>query len=115
MDAPISIGECVAMSADLAVSGLVHPAKQLEKLDLPRWRQCQFWLVRKNPAASSAVVRVSTFAVPRPVKKPLVELTSPPPSDFCSITTPIKARTSMRWMTIMTLIMDDFRLPPAFI
>lgn len=60
-------------------------------------------LVRKNPAARSAVVRVSTFAVPRPVMKPLVVLTSPPPSDFCSKTTPIRARTSIRWIAITTL------------
>src|ERR1700682_4881857 len=66
-------------------------------------------LVTKKPAARNAVVRVSTLAVPRPVMKPLVELTSPPPSDFCSSTTPIRPRTSMRWMTIMTLSIDDFR------
>jgi hypothetical protein len=60
-------------------------------------------LVRKNPAARSAVVRVNTFAVPRPVMNPLVVLTKPPPSDFCSRTTPIKARTSIRWMAITTL------------
>src|SRR5580704_3720174 len=70
-------------------------------------------LVTKKPAARNAVVRVSTLAVPRPVMKPEVELTSPPPSDFCSNTTPIRPRTSMRWMTIMTLSIDDFRLPPA--
>src|SRR6202041_2554263 len=45
-------------------------------------------LVTKKPAAKNAVVRVKTFAVPRPVMKPEVELTSPPPSDFCSNTTP---------------------------
>src|ERR1700728_4496915 len=66
-------------------------------------------LVRKKPAARNAVVRLKTLAVPRPVIKPLVELTNPPPSDFCSSTTPIKARTIMRWMTIRTII-DDFRL-----
>jgi hypothetical protein len=54
--------------------------------------------------------RDSTFAVPRLLRNPLVELTSPPPSDFCSNTTPIKARTSMRWMTIMTLSIDGIRL-----
>src|ERR1700692_2477836 len=70
-------------------------------------------LVTKKPAARNAVVRVKTFAVPRPVMKPEVELTSPPPSDFCSSTTPIRPRTSMRWMTIMTLSIDDFRPPPA--
>src|ERR1700722_267839 len=70
-------------------------------------------LVTKKPAARNAVVRVKTLAVPRPVMKPEVELTSPPPSDFCSSTTPIRPRTSMRWMTIMTLSIDDFRLPPA--
>src|ERR1700724_2926091 len=68
-------------------------------------------LVTKKPAARNAVVRVKTLAVPRPVMKPEVELTSPPPSDFCSSTTPIRPRTSMRWMTIMTLSIDDF--PPA--
>src|ERR1700729_2175093 len=67
-------------------------------------------LVTKKPAARNAVVRVSTLAVPRPVMKPLVELTSPPPSDFCNSTTPIRARTSMRWMTIITLVIQDFRL-----
>src|SRR5579862_6030028 len=46
-------------------------------------------LVAKNPAAKNAVVRVSTLAVLRPVINPLVELTKPPPSDFCSSTTPI--------------------------
>src|ERR1700733_11821604 len=66
-------------------------------------------LGRKKPAARNAVVRLKTLAVPRPVIKPLVELTNPPPSDFCSSTTPIKARTIMRWMTIRTII-DDFRL-----
>src|SRR5580692_6139653 len=70
-------------------------------------------LVTKKPAARNAVVRVNTFAVPRPVMKPLVELTSPPPSDFCNSTTAIRPRTSMRWMTIMTLSIDDFRPPPA--
>src|SRR5580698_4055768 len=70
-------------------------------------------LVTKKPAARKAVVRVSTLAVPRPVMKPEVELTSPPPSDFCSSTTPIRPRTSMRWMTIMTLNIDGFRTPPA--
>src|SRR5580692_2754201 len=70
-------------------------------------------LVTKKPAARNAVVRVSTLAVPRPDMKPLVELTSPPPSDFCNSTTPIRPRTSMRWMTIMTLSIDDFRPPPA--
>src|SRR5580692_11799441 len=68
-------------------------------------------LVTKKPAARNAVVRVKTFAVPRPVMKPEVELTSPPPSDFCNSTTPIRPSTSMRWMTIMTLSIDDF--PPA--
>ena len=53
-------------------------------------------LVMKKPTASNAVVRVRTLAVPRPVIKPLVELTRPPPSDFCSSTTPIKPRTSIR-------------------
>src|ERR1700688_3371695 len=71
-------------------------------------------LVTKKPAARNAVVRVKTFAVPRPVMKPEVEVTSPPPSDFCSSTTPIRPRTSMRWMTIMTLSIDDVRPPPAF-
>src|SRR5579862_404795 len=66
-------------------------------------------LVTKKPAARNAVVRVSTLAVPRPVMKPEVELTSPPPSDFCNSTTPIRPSTSMRWMTIMTLSIDDFR------
>src|SRR5580700_7613690 len=70
-------------------------------------------LVTKNPAAKNAVVRVKTFAVPRPVMKPEVELTSPPPSDFCKSTTPIRPRTSMRWMTIITLSIDDFRPRPA--
>src|SRR5580700_449559 len=70
-------------------------------------------LVTKKPAARNAVVRVKTFAVPRPVIKPEVELTSPPPSDFCNSTTPIRPRTSMRWMTIMTLSIDDVRPPPA--
>src|SRR5579859_8085732 len=37
-------------------------------------------LVTKKPAARNAVVRVKTFAVPRPVMKPEVELISPPPS-----------------------------------
>src|SRR5580692_711464 len=69
-------------------------------------------LVTKKPAARNAVVRVKTFAVPRPVMKPEVELTSPPPSDFCNSTTPIRPSTSMRWMTIMTLSIDDFRPPP---
>src|SRR5580692_3520726 len=69
-------------------------------------------LVTKKPAAKNAVVRVKTLAVPRPVIKPEVELTSPPPSDFCNSTTEIRPRTSMRWMTIMTLSIDDFRLPP---
>src|SRR5277367_625842 len=41
---------------------------------------------------------------------PLVELTSPPPSDFCSSTTPMRATTSMRWMTTMTVSIDDIRL-----
>src|SRR4029077_9600208 len=35
-------------------------------------------LVTKKPAARNAVVRVKTFAVPRPVIKPEVELISPP-------------------------------------
>src|SRR5579864_4334768 len=70
-------------------------------------------LVAKKPAARNAVVRVKTFAVPRPVKKPLVELINPPPSDFCNSTTPIKATTSMRWMTMMTLSIGDFRTPPS--
>src|ERR1700680_3635011 len=70
-------------------------------------------LVTKKPAARNAVVRVKTLAVPRPVIKPLGERTSPPPSDFCNSTTPIRPRTSMRWMTIMTLSIDDFRPPPA--
>src|ERR1700722_19118601 len=70
-------------------------------------------LVTKKPAARNAVVRVKTFAVPRPVLKPEVELTSPPPSDFCNSTTPIRPRTSMRWMTIITLSIDDVRPRPA--
>src|SRR5580700_3032309 len=70
-------------------------------------------LVTKKPAARNAVVRVSTLAVPRPVMKPEVELTSPPPSDFCNSTTPIRPRTSMRWMTIITLSIDDVRPRPA--
>src|ERR1700676_1338809 len=54
-------------------------------------------LVTKNAAASAAVVRDKTLAVPRPVMNPLLfELTSPPPSDFCNSTTPIMATTSMR-------------------
>ena len=35
-------------------------------------------------------------AVPRPVIKPLVELTSPPPSDFCSRMTAIIPSTRIR-------------------
>ena len=50
----------------------------------------------KKPVARTAVARVSAFAVPRLLRNPLVELTKPPPSDFCSSTTPIKARTIMR-------------------
>ena len=64
----------------------------------------------KKPAARSAVVRVSTFAVPRPVIKPLDELTRPPPSDFCNSTTPIMASTSIRWMAITTLSIGNIRL-----
>ena len=67
-------------------------------------------LVAKKPAASIAVARVSAFAVPRPVINPLVELTSPPPSDFCNSTTPIRPRTSMRWMAITTLCIGKTRL-----
>ena len=50
----------------------------------------------KKKNASIAVVRVKTFAVPRPVIKPLVELTSPPPSDFCSRMTAIIPSTRIR-------------------
>ena len=50
----------------------------------------------EKPAASSAVVRDKTLAVPRLVMNPLVELIRPPPSDFCSSTTPIRAMTSIR-------------------
>ena len=53
-------------------------------------------LVRKKKNAKIAVVRVSTFAVPRPVMKPLVELTRPPPSDYSSKMTAIIARTRIR-------------------
>jgi hypothetical protein len=70
-------------------------------------------LVMKNPTANKAVVRVRTLAVPRPVMKPLVELTRPPPSDFCSSTTPIKPRTSIRWITIITVSIDNIRSRPA--
>jgi hypothetical protein len=64
-----------------------------------RWKlanQDRAKLVTKKPAAKSAVVRDKTLAVPRLDKKPLVELIKPPPSDFCSNTTPISARTSIR-------------------
>ena len=64
-----------------------------------RWKlasQDKARLVKKKPAAKSAVVRDKTLAVPRLDKKPLVELIKPPPSDFCSNTTPISARTSIR-------------------
>ena len=67
-------------------------------------------LVMKKPVARTAVARVSAFAVPRLLRNPLVELTKPPPSDFCSSTTPIKARTSMRWMAITTLCIGKTRL-----
>ena len=54
-------------------------------------------LVAKNVAARMAVVRVSTFDVPRLDKNPPVEpIPSPPPSDFCNRTTPIMAVTTMR-------------------
>src|SRR5215471_16188151 len=54
-------------------------------------------LVAKKVAASTAVVRVSTLAVPRLDRNPPVEpMPSPPPSDFCNSTTPIMAATTMR-------------------
>ena len=54
-------------------------------------------LVRKNRPARIAVVRVSTFAVPRLVMKPPLEpMPSPPPSERCNSTAPIMASTSIR-------------------
>jgi len=61
----------------------------------------------KNPAASKAVVRVNTLAVPRLVRNPLELLTRPPPSDFCSRTTPIIATTSIRWIRTTTVSISD--------
>src|ERR1051326_6274966 len=64
-------------------------------------------LVMKKPAARMAVARVSTLAVPRLVMKPPPPpMPRPPPSDFCSMITPIIARTSIRWTTIMTVCME---------
>ncbi len=61
-------------------------------------------LVAKKPAARIAVARVSTLAVPRLVMKPPVEpMPSPPPSDFCSSTTPIMEATSIKCTTMRTL------------
>src|SRR5262249_3657908 len=59
----------------------------------------------KNTAASVAVVRVNTLALPRLVKNPPVPppMPSPPPSERCSRTTPVMARTTMRWITMMTV------------
>src|SRR6185503_14481295 len=49
-------------------------------------------LVTKNSPAKIAVVRVSTLPAPRLVMNPPVEpIPSPPPSERCSSTTPIKA------------------------
>ncbi len=67
-------------------------------------------LVAKNPAARMAVARVSTLAEPRLVMKPPVDpMPSPPPSDFCSSTAPIRASTSMRWITITTVCIELVR------
>src|SRR5262249_12345032 len=59
-------------------------------------------LVTKNPSARNAVVRVSTFAVPRLDRNPPPPppMPRPPPSDFCSSTTPIMASTIIRRITI---------------
>jgi hypothetical protein len=54
-------------------------------------------LVAKKTAARMAVVRVSMLEVPRLDRNPPEEpIPSPPPSDFCSNTTPIIAVTTMR-------------------
>lgn len=54
-------------------------------------------LVEKNTAARIAVVRVSTLEVPLLERNPPVEpIPSPPPSDFCNRTTPIRAATTIR-------------------
>src|SRR5215471_7738950 len=65
-------------------------------------------LVAKNSAARMAVVRVSTFAVPRLVRKPPPEpMPRPPPSERCSSTTPIMADTMIRWMMMMNVCMAN--------
>src|SRR6266536_616563 len=66
-------------------------------------------LVAKNTAASVAVVRVNTLALPRLVMNPppVLPMPSPPPSERCSRTTPVMASTTMRWITIMTVCIQN--------
>jgi hypothetical protein len=54
-------------------------------------------LVAKNTPAKTAVVRVRTFDVPRLERNPPLDpMPRPPPSDFCSNTTPTMVATTMR-------------------
>src|SRR5262245_4362182 len=69
-------------------------------------------LMMKKPSARNAVLRVSTFAVPRLDRKPPPPpppMPSPPPSDFCNRMTPIIAVTTMRRMTMSTVRMSPPR------
>src|SRR5262249_33134802 len=62
---------------------------------------------RKRRAAGGGAAGVSWWAVPGRVMNPPVEpMPRPPPSDFCSMITPIIARTSIRWTTIMTVCIE---------
>ena len=67
-------------------------------------------LVRKKTVAKTAVARVSALVCPRPVMKPDTPPPPPPPSpsppsERCRRTTPISARTMIRWMMMTTVCM----------
>jgi hypothetical protein len=64
----------------------------------------------KNAKANAAVIRVSKFAWPRPVKNPPPPpppIPSAPPSDFCSSTTPTSEAAIMRWITSSTVCIGN--------
>ena len=80
-----------------------HPAYYVEKYDMFVFSRFQdIWDLL---GTADNVFIGSEHTVPRPDMKlpPPPPMPSAPPSDFCSRITPTSARTTIRWMTIMTV------------
>ena len=76
--------------------------------DVPRSSSANVNERAMNITASTAVVRVSKLAVPRPdMKEPIpceLPMPRPPPSLRCIKTTPIRARVTNKWIISRTVL-----------